>query len=72
MVKESVERNIPIQKVFKTFKKKWMTQEVLNVVKEKHKAYNKYRRLRTNMKVRMTTTEEADGNKCHQESKDRI
>ena len=48
MVKESVERNIPIQKVVKTFKKKWMTQEVLNVVKEKHKAYKKYRRLRTN------------------------
>ena len=44
MVKESVERNTPIQKVVK----KWMTQEVLNVVKEKHKAYKKYRRLRTN------------------------
>ena len=48
VVKESVERNIPMQKVVKTFKKKWMTQEVLNVVKEKHKAYKKYRRLRTN------------------------
>ena len=48
VIKESVERNVPMQKVFKTFKKKWMTQEVLNVVKEKHKAYKKYRRLRTN------------------------
>ena len=47
VVKESVERNVPMQKVVKTFKK-WMTQEVLNVVKEKHKAYKKYRRLRTN------------------------
>ena len=43
-----MKRNIPMQKVVKTFKKKWMTQEVLNVVKEKHKAYKKYRRLRTN------------------------
>ena len=33
---------------FLRLKKKWMTQEVLNVVKEKHKAYKKYRRLRTN------------------------
>ena len=48
VIKESVERNVPMQKVVKTFKKKWMTQEVLNVVKEKHKAYKKYRRLRTN------------------------
>ena len=48
VIKESVERNVPMQKVFKTFKKKRMTQEVLNVVKEKHKAYKKYRRLRTN------------------------
>ena len=48
VIKESVERNVPMQKVYKTFKKKWMTQEVLNVVKEKHKAYKKYRRLRTN------------------------
>ena len=48
VVKESVERNIPMQIVVKTLKKKWMTQEVLNVVKEKHKAYKKYRRLRTN------------------------
>ena len=48
VVKESAEVNIPIQKVVKTFKKKWMTQEVLTVVKEKHKAYKKYRRLRTN------------------------
>ena len=48
VIKESVERNVPMQNVFKTFKKKWMTQEVLNVVKEKHKAYKKYRRLRTN------------------------
>ena len=48
VIKESVERNVPMQKVCKTFKKKWMTQEVLNVVKEKHKAYKKYRRLRTN------------------------
>ena len=28
--------------------KKRMTKEVMNVVKEKHKAYKKYRRLRTN------------------------
>ena len=47
-VKESVERNIPMQKVGKTFKKKWMTKETMNVVKEKHKAYKKYRKLRTN------------------------
>ena len=44
VIKESVERNVPMQKVVK----KWMTQDVLNVVKEKHKAYKKYRRLRTN------------------------
>ena len=37
-----------MRKVIKTVKKKWMTQEVLNVVKEKHKAYKKYRKLRTN------------------------
>ena len=43
VVKESIERNIPMQKVVKTFKKKWMTKEALNVVKEKHKAYKKYR-----------------------------
>ena len=48
VVKESVERNILMQKVVKTFKRKWMTKEVLNVVNEKHKAYKKYRRLRTN------------------------
>ena len=46
VVKESVERNIPMmQKVGKTFKKKWMTKETMNVVKEKHKAYKKYRKL---------------------------
>ena len=48
VVKESIERNIPMQKVGKTFKKKWMTKETMNVVKEKHKAYKKYRKLRTN------------------------
>ena len=47
MVKERVERNIPMQKVGKTFKKKWMTKETMNVVKEKHKADKKYRKLRT-------------------------
>ena len=29
-------------------KKKWMTKETMNVVKEKHKAYKKYINLRTN------------------------
>ncbi len=48
MVKESVERNIPMQKVVNTFKKKWMTNEALNVGKEKHKEYKKYCKLRTN------------------------
>ena len=48
VVKESIERNIPMQKVGKTFKKKWMTKETMNVVKEKHKVYKKYRKLRTN------------------------
>ena len=48
VVKESIERNIPMQKVGKTFKKKWMTKETMNVVKEKHKAYKKYRKLKTN------------------------
>ena len=37
-----------MQKVVKTFKKKWMTKEALNVVKKKHEAYKKYRKLRTN------------------------
>ena len=41
VVKESVERNIPMQKVVNTFKKKWMTNEALNVGKEKHKEYKK-------------------------------
>ena len=73
VVKESLERNIPMQKVVKTFKKKWMTQEVLNVVKEKHKAYKKYRRLRKNeTKDDYNRAIQADGNICHQENKDRI
>ena len=36
-----------MRKVIKTDKKKWMTQEALNVVKENNKAYKKYRKLRT-------------------------
>ena len=48
VLKESIERNIPMQKVGKTFKKKWVTKETINVVKEKHKAYKKYRKLKTN------------------------
>ncbi len=42
VIKESVERNIPMQKVVNTFKRKWMTNEALNVGKEKHKEYKKY------------------------------
>ena len=36
-----------MQKVVKTFNNKWMTKEALNVGKEKHKAYKKYRKQRT-------------------------
>ena len=35
VVKESVERNIPMQKV--VFKEEWMTKEALNVVKKKRR-----------------------------------
>lgn len=47
VVKESIERNIPMQKIGNKFKKKWMTKETLSVVKEKHRAYKKYRKLGT-------------------------
>ncbi len=37
-----------MRKVIKTVKKKWMIKEAMKVLKEKHKAYKKYRKLRTN------------------------
>ena len=43
-----MERNIPMQNVVKTFKKKWVTKGALNMVTEKHKSFEKYRTLRTN------------------------
>ena len=48
VVKESIERNIPMQKVGKTFKKKWMTIRDDERSEGETQAYKKYRKLRTN------------------------
>lgn len=47
MMVNSIDKNVPLGKIGHSFKKKWMTREVLEIVKEKHRAYRKLRKQRT-------------------------
>ena len=48
VVKESVERNVPMQKVVQTFKKKWMNKRGAERGEGETQSLQEYRKLRTN------------------------
>ena len=43
-LRSSIEKNVPLARKFNSNKKKWMTKDARSAVKQKHKAYNKYRK----------------------------